>query len=92
MSGLTSLTTLGLEVNSITDLAPLVENTGLGSGDKVDMSNNPLSATSINKYIPALQSRGVEVSFGASKPAVEEIEQGMIPEDWEARDYIYRGR
>ena len=72
LSGLTSLTTLGLEANSITDLAPLVENTGLGEGDRVFVNNNPLSATSINKYIPALQSRGVDVRFGASKPAVEE--------------------
>ena len=71
---------------------------GLGSGDLVDVSNNPLSATSINTHIPALQSRGVSVSFGASKPAVEEKERDIPPavmepiedDGREADDYIYR--
>ena len=38
-------------------------NTGLGSGDTVDLRSNPLSSTSINTHIPALQSRGVTVEF-----------------------------
>ena len=41
------------------------------------MSNNPLSATSINIHIPALESRGVEVDFSASKPAVKNKELRM---------------
>ncbi|MYK51262.1 MAG: leucine-rich repeat domain-containing protein, partial [Gemmatimonadetes bacterium] len=77
LSNLTSLKWLGLGNNSISDLAPLVANTGLGSGDEVDVSNNPLSATSINTHIPALQSRGVEVDFSASKPAVKNKELRM---------------
>lgn len=51
-----------------------------------------MSDTSLNTHIPALQGRGVNVQFGALKPAVEEKERGMIPEDWEAGDYIHRGR
>ena len=73
LSGLTSLEWLALHSNSISNIAPLVANTGLGEGDQVDVRNNPLSTTSINTHIPALQGRGVNVRFGAFKPAVEEI-------------------
>ena len=90
LSGLTSLTNLSLGANLITDLAPLVANTGLGRDDWVDVRDNPLSTISLNTHIPALQGRGVDVRFGAGKPAVEDIERGMIPEDWEAREDIYR--
>ena len=76
LSGLTNLTFLSLFSNSISDLSPLVANTGLGlsafgSSDVVDIRDNPLSDTSLNTHIPALQSRGVDVRFGALKPAVE---------------------
>ena len=70
LSGLTSLTTLFLYGNEISDLAPLVTNTGLDSGDEVDVTGNPLSDTSLNTHIPALQRREVAVFFGASKPAL----------------------
>ena len=97
LSGLTSLIELFLSDNRILDLAPLVANTGLGSGDRVFVSGNPLSATSINTHIPALQSRGVDVRFSASKPAVEQerdILHGMMEslrgEEWEAGGYIFR--
>ena len=63
LSNLTSLERLFLDNNSISDLAPLVANTGLGNGDDVDVSNNPLSATSINTHIPALLSRGGSVRY-----------------------------
>ena len=63
LANLTNLTWLFLYNNSISDLAPLVANTGLGSGDKVDVRSNPLSATSLNTHIPALQGRGVTVEF-----------------------------
>ena len=68
VAGLTNLRYLHLDTNNITDLSPLVANTGLGSGDQVDVSENPLSFTSINTHIPALQSRGVEVFFYHLKP------------------------
>ena len=74
LSGLINLTSLWLYNNSISDLLPLVSNTGLGTGDVVDVRNNPLSTISLNTHIPALQGRGVEVRFGALKTAVEEIE------------------
>ena len=74
LSSLTNLTVLWLRENNISDIAPLVANMGLGSGDRVDVRNNPLSTTSLNTHIPALQSRGVDVRFGASKPGVEDTE------------------
>jgi len=32
-------------------------------GDIVDLSNNPLSTTSVNVYIPQLEARGVIVEY-----------------------------
>ena len=66
LSNLTNLTTLHLASNSISDISPLVANTGLGSGDTVDLKSNPLSSTSIYTHIPALQRRGVTVVFDSS--------------------------
>ncbi len=68
LSGLTNLQTLWLQNNSISDLAPLVANTGLGSGDDVNVKDNPLGTTSINTHIPALQDRGVRVVFNVIDP------------------------
>ena len=61
LSGLIGLEGLNLHNNTITDLEPLMANWGLGSGDAIDVSNNPLSTTSINTHIPALQRRGVKM-------------------------------
>ena len=63
LAGLTRLEVLRLDNNSISDISPLVANTGLGSGDEVYLGNNPLSSTSINTHIPALESRGVTVHY-----------------------------
>ena len=63
VAGLTKLTWLNLWDNSISDLSALVANVGLGSGDRINVKGNPLSAVSINTHIPALQSRGVTVEF-----------------------------
>ena len=76
LSTLTNLTNLYLSRNNVSDLSPLVTNTGLGSGDEIDVRDNPLSPTSLNTQIPVLQGRGVDVRFGASKSSVEEIEPG----------------
>ena len=89
LSGLTNLVELYLSRNNISDLSPLVANTGLGSGDRVDVRNNPLSNTSLNTHIPVLQRRGVDVRFGASKPAVDKKERSLIPEDWKTRQANY---
>ena len=67
VAGLTNLRSLGLD-NNISDLSPLVANTGLGSGDIVNVTNNPLSAVSINTHIPTLRGRGVNVAFDAPAP------------------------
>ena len=66
LSNLTNLIWLNLMNNSISDISPLVANTGLGSGDTVTLTSNPLSSTSINTHIPALQRRGVTVRFDSS--------------------------
>ena len=72
VAGLINLIELSLENNSISDISPLVANAGLGSGDTVSVSENPLNHASINIHIPALQSRGVEVYFDALEPATPE--------------------
>ena len=72
MAGLINLIELSLENNSISDISPLVANAGLGSGDTVSVSENPLNHASINIHIPALQSGGVEVYFDALEPATPE--------------------
>ena len=78
LSDLTNLTNLRLPFNSISDIAPLVANMGLGSEDRVDLRGNPLNTTSLNTHIPALQNRGVNVIFSASKPGVLEKEPRPI--------------
>ena len=63
LSGLSNLKVLFLKGNDISDLAALAANRGLGNGDIVDVTDNPLSATSLSQHIPTLQARGVSVSF-----------------------------
>ncbi len=74
LAKLTSLTKLQLGHNSISDLSPLLTNTGLGSGDTVNVQHNPLSYQSIHTHIPELQSRGVTVEFdNRAHPALLKI-------------------
>ena len=68
-AGLTNLTELNLSSNFITDISPLVANTGLGSGDTVDVRANRLSDQSLFTHILVLQSRGVTVEFDNRTPA-----------------------
>ena len=63
LEGLTNLRDLILSSNDITDLASLVANRGLGTGDTVDVTNNPLNPASESTHIPALRARGVSVSY-----------------------------
>ena len=65
LSGLTSLTELDLRFNDVSDAGPLVTNTGLGTGDRIYINYNPLSAQSVNTHIPALRARGVTVHCSA---------------------------
>ena len=58
LSGLTSLVGLGLNNNpNLTDIQPLLDNTGLGAGDTVFLSNTNVSCTDV----AALQAKGVTV-------------------------------
>ena len=62
LKNLTNLQSVLLGNNLILDLTPLVANTGLGTGDVVDLRiNRALSDTSLNTHIPALRTRGVKV-------------------------------
>ncbi|MFC1937825.1 leucine-rich repeat domain-containing protein, partial [Chloroflexota bacterium] len=63
VSALANLDVLALGSNQISDISPLVANSGLSSGDFVDLQGNPLSADSLNTYIPQLEARGVEVLY-----------------------------
>ena len=65
VAGLANLRYLYLGGTNISDISPLVANTGLGSGDTVNVQRNPLSYLSIHTHIPALQSRGVTVEYDA---------------------------
>ena len=105
LSGLNRLRALRLANNRISDLAPLVANTGLGSTDEVDVRGNPLSATSINVHVPALEARGVSVSFDETvvftepriyndnvfvMPVTDNLAAGDLPlDDYAKRFYTY---
>jgi internalin A len=54
---------LNVSNNKVSDLSPLVANTGLVSKNEVNVKGNPLSSSSIRTHIPALQRRGVRVEF-----------------------------
>ena len=63
LAGLYKLNQLSLENNHIEDISALVANTGLGEGDEVHLTDNPLSDQARNEQIPALQARGVDVTY-----------------------------
>ena len=63
LAGLENLHDLDVSECQIVDISPLVNNVGLGQGDNVYLTSNPLSETSINTHIPALEARGVNVHF-----------------------------
>ncbi len=63
LSALTNLHYLDLWSNRIIDIYPLIQNSGIDNGDEVFLTDNPLSETSINTYIPQLEARGVDVTY-----------------------------
>ena len=63
LAGLTALERLYLGSNNISDIGSLVANAGLGRGDQVVLSPNPLSDEARDVHIPALQARGVRVYY-----------------------------
>jgi internalin A len=54
LTGLSNLSGLSLIGNKITDIYPLIMNIGLGQGDTLFLTNNPLSMESITTFIPIL--------------------------------------
>ena len=76
----TNLTSLNLQYNLISDLAPLVENSGLDHGCRVYLRGNPLSYPSIHAHIPNLQRRGGDVDFDHRTPATLLQISGAIAE------------
>ena len=67
ISDLTGLEYLNLQRhnlhNNISDILPIVENSGLSAGDTVDLRSNRLSTTSVNVCIPQFEARGIEVKY-----------------------------
>lgn len=63
LQGLDSLRNVNLTNNQVVDIKPLVDNSGITYGDQVWLTNNPLSDSSINVYIPELEARGVSVYY-----------------------------
>ena len=57
LSGLTSLTLLHLNYNSISDIQALLDNTGLGADDLVDLRSTTVSCANV----AALEAKGVTV-------------------------------
>jgi internalin A len=84
LTRLTSLTFLILSANQISDIAPLVSNTGLATGDSVDLRDNPLSQTSINAQIPALEARGVTVQWHTTTSPFVKLTSPNGRETWQA--------
>ena len=60
LKNLSNLREIYFSWNSVSDLSPLV---ALPHLELLDALSNPLSKASIDKHIPALQRRGVDVSF-----------------------------
>ena len=71
LSDLTQLEVLNLSRNSILDVSPLVELDLPGTewdSTGLRITQNPLSYTSINTHIPAMQAKGIEVAFDFRQP------------------------
>ena len=63
LSNLFALEDIELSNNQVSDISALVANSGIGSGDSVDLYDNPLSEEAISTQIPALRERGVNVRY-----------------------------
>ena len=66
LGNLANLQHLWLDRNQIIDISPLLNNTGIGEGDRVSLRGNPLSIHSVNKLIPKLEERGVNISYATT--------------------------
>ena len=59
---LESLNDIDLSDNLILDLAPLAANAGIGGGDQISLTGNPLTEESLNTHVPALRDAGAQVA------------------------------
>lgn len=60
---LNKIVNLQLNDNNIKNVKSLYENSGIATGDLIEIRNNPLDSESINVYIPRLIDRGVLVYY-----------------------------
>lgn len=60
---LSNLSWLSLRDNQIGYIQALVENSGLGEGDEIDLRDNPLSNETYDVHIPILRLRGVSLIY-----------------------------
>ncbi|MFZ1685683.1 MAG: leucine-rich repeat domain-containing protein [Candidatus Zixiibacteriota bacterium] len=58
---LSGIEKLDLSRNQITDVSLLLYNSGLGAGDSLWLTDNPLGASSIDTVLPQLEARGVTI-------------------------------
>jgi len=54
---------INLSNNLISNINPLMNNMGIGQGDIITLTGNPLDSISVNVYIPELIARGVTVIY-----------------------------
>ena len=66
VSNLTHLNDLDLSANQINDIYPLLENSGMGEGNSVDLDGNPLNLASIHIHLPRLEQQTVETIWNPS--------------------------
>ena len=75
--GMTKLTRLTLSDNNISDVSPLLALNLIGTewdSTGLYLQQNPLSYTSINTHIPAMQAKGIEVAYdNVAHPALYRI-------------------
>ena len=80
VSGLDNLQRLVLGDNQICEITGLLNSSGLGLGDTVELDGNPLSGISCAVGIPALSGRGVVVTSGTSCDGGGLAECGVVSE------------
>lgn len=62
LSDCVSLVELRLETNNIAEIAALAANPGIGEGDEVRLTSNPLSQNALCNDLPVLLDRGADVT------------------------------